>query len=101
MLLDRQTSGSLAMPEPLKTQFKAVISFGTENAAYAGQAEWSQLEHEPHEAVFDTEAELIAYLKGIDDAIGWLECHVFDEWEVDSYNEWKSQKNKDKANPPG
>ncbi len=52
---------------------KAIIVFGTDDARLFAKGKFKQMDVPPKRMAFETKAELIAYLKGVDDGNGWLE----------------------------
>ena len=65
------------------------VVFGEDATSAAGWEEWKELaeiiDDTPHsigKRVFETEAELHAYLCGLADADGWLSAYPLDEEEV-------------------
>ncbi len=54
----------------------AILVFGEDDARRAGDARWAQMENAPHVVSFATEAELNAYLRGLDDGVGWMDYNL-------------------------
>ena len=58
---------------------KVFIVWGTEDARSAEEGNWKDLENMPVEYTFSTSPEAEAFLKGVDEAIGWMDYFVLDK----------------------
>jgi hypothetical protein len=71
---------------------KVFIVWGTEDTKAASEGEWEELENNPVEYIFETDIEAAAFLKGVDEAIGWMDYFVLDKHLVEVCKREKEKK---------
>ena len=77
------------LPAVDEKPWKVSIVFGEADSRRAAEGEWDTLESAPVTYTFDSEAELTAFMRGIDVAAGCLETYPLTEEELKEYREKK------------
>ena len=72
------------------------IVWGTEDVKAAGEGDWKDLENMPTEYEFETEKEVEAFLKGVEETVGWLDYMVLDKHLVEVAKEVREGKRREK-----
>ncbi len=65
-------------PAPKKPEFKVHVVFGEDDVRRLGEHRYAQMENGYATFAYPTEAEMKAFLEGLDTAIGWMEYAVLD-----------------------
>jgi hypothetical protein len=68
------------------------IVWGTEDVKAAEEGEWKEMENSPSEYKFLTELEAEAFLKGVEECIGWMDYMVLDKHLVEVAEKVRSKK---------
>lgn len=91
LMRQRDVVGRIRVLLPASTicPWTVSIVFGEADSRRAAEREWDQLETEPMTYTFTSEAELLAFLKGLDAAEGWLDTYPLTEEELKEYVEQK------------
>jgi hypothetical protein len=72
------------------------IVWGTEDVKAADEGEWKKMENMPSEYRFKTRLEIVCFLQGIEEAIGWMDYLVLDKHLVETARKAREVKRRAK-----